>query len=202
MARALASTPAASKEDSKGNSMSTSTEPVRARNTLRTVLGISGIIAVIVGILILVWPGHTAVVVTAIIAIYAIIAGLVYAASGIFKAMSGWARVGHIVLGVIFIAAGVIAFTRLTATTAGLFIFVGILVGIIWIVEGIISLTTVSAARSKALTIIFAILSIIAGIVLLFSPLYSVILWLLIGASLLVLGIVQIVRALTWKTSD
>lgn len=177
--------------------------PVNAANPFRIALGIAGLVAAIVGLLILIWPGHTAVVVTAIIAIYAIIGGLVYAAIGIFsRSMRGWGRVIHIVLGVIFIAAGIIAFTRLQAATAGLFIFVGVLVGIIWIVEGIVSLTAIGSARSKALTIIFAILSIIAGVILLFSPLFSVVLWLIIGLSLLILGIVQIVRAFTWKPSD
>jgi uncharacterized membrane protein HdeD (DUF308 family) len=188
--------------------MSTGTDssaaaPARAVNTIRIALGVSGAIAAIVGILILIWPGHTAMVVTAIIAIYAIIGGIVYACMGIFsKTMGGWSRVGHIVLGVLFIAAGIIAFVHLAATTAGLFIFVGILVGIIWIIEGIVSLTALGSARSKALTIIFAILSIIAGIVLLFSPLYSVLLWLFLGIALIILGIVQIIRAITWKARE
>ena len=100
--------------------MSTTTENTRgAVNTIRIALGIGGVVSAIVGILILVWPGHTAIVVTAIIAIYAIIAGLVYAAMGIFaRSMRGWSRVGHIVLGVIFIIAGVIAFTRLAVAAA------------------------------------------------------------------------------------
>jgi uncharacterized membrane protein HdeD (DUF308 family) len=184
--------------------MSTTTENTRgAVNTIRIALGIGGVVSAIVGILILVWPGHTAIVVTAIIAIYAIIAGLVYAAMGIFaRSMRGWSRVGHIILGVIFIIAGVIAFTRLAATTAGLFVFIGILIGIIWIIEGIVSLTAIASARSKVLTILFAILSIIAGVILLFSPLFSVVLWLLIGFSLVILGIVQIIRAFTWKPAD
>ena len=64
-----------------------------AVNGIRTALGIGGVLAVIVGILILVWPGRTAAVVTAIIAIYAIAAGLVYAGLGIFsKAKGGWSR--------------------------------------------------------------------------------------------------------------
>jgi uncharacterized membrane protein HdeD (DUF308 family) len=174
-----------------------------AVSAIRVALGIGGVVAAIVGILILVWPGHTAVVLTAIIAIYAIIGGLVYAGIGIFsKGLRGWSRVGHIILGIIFIIAGIVAFTRLAATTAGLFIFIGILVGIIWIIEGIVSLSTIGSARSKTLTIIFAILSIIAGIILLFSPLYSVVLWLLLGLSLVILGIVQIIRAFTWKAAD
>ena len=51
---------------------------------------------------------------------------------------------------------------------------------------------------SKGWAIFFGILSIIAGIVLLFSPLYIVVLWWILGISLIVLGIIQIVRAFTF----
>lgn len=175
-----------------------------AVNGVRTALGIGGVLAVIVGILILAWPGKTAMVVTAIIAIYAIAAGLVYAGLGIFsKSKGGWARVGHIALGILFIIAGVVAFLNLGATTAWLALFLGILVGIMWIVEGIVSLSTLGDAGSKGWTIFFAIVSIIAGIVLLFSPLWgAVVLWWLLGISLIVLGIIQVVRAFTFSGKD
>ncbi|NLA09981.1 MAG: hypothetical protein GX871_07255, partial [Microbacteriaceae bacterium] len=89
-----------------------------ATNAIRTALGIGGVIAVIVGILILVWPSKTAAVVAAIIAIYAVVGGVVYAALGIFsKSMGGWARVGHLILGVVFIIAGILAFMNLGAAT-------------------------------------------------------------------------------------
>ncbi len=172
-----------------------------AVNGIRTAFGVGGVIALIVGILILVWPAKTAVVVAAIIAIYAIAGGLVYAGLGIFsKAMGGWARVGHIVLGLLFIVAGIIAFFNLNATTAWLAVFLGILVGIMWIVEGVVALTTLGSSASKGWSVFFAIISIIAGIVLLFSPLWgAVVLWWLLGIALVVLGIVQIIRAFTFK---
>jgi uncharacterized membrane protein HdeD (DUF308 family) len=172
-----------------------------AVNGIRTALGVGGVLAVIVGILILVWPGKTAMVVAAIIAIYAIAAGLVYAGLGIFsKTKGGWARVGHIALGVLFIIAGIIALFNLGAATAWLAVFIGILVGIMWIVEGIVSLSTLGDASSKGWTIFFAILSIIAGIILLFSPIWgSAVLWWLLGIALIVLGIVNVVRAFTFK---
>lgn len=175
-----------------------------AVNGIRTALGIGGVLAVIVGILILAWPEKTAMVVTAIIAIYAIAAGLVYAGLGIFaKSKGGWARIGHIVLGVIFIIAGIVAFLNLGATTAWLALFVGILVGILWIVEGIVSLSTLSDASSKGWTVFFAIVSIIAGVVLLFSPIWgAAVLWWLIGIALIVLGIIQVVRAFTFSNKD
>ncbi|WP_137843643.1 DUF308 domain-containing protein [Microbacterium sp. 2FI] len=172
-----------------------------AVNGIRTALGVGGVLAVIVGILILVWPGKTAMVVAAIIAIYAIAAGLVYAGLGIFsKTKGGWARVGHIALGVLFIIAGVIAMFNLGAATAWLAVFIGILVGIMWIVEGIVSLSTLGDASSKGWTIFFAILSIIAGILVLFSPVWGVVvLWWILGISLIVLGIINVIRAFTFK---
>ena len=115
------------------------------------------------------------------------------------RTSGGWSRLGHIVLGVLFIIAGVIAFANLSQTTAWLAVFVGILVGILWIIEGVVSLSTLGDARSKGWTIFFAIISIIAGIVLLFSPLLRRrVLWWLLGIALVVLGIIQIVRAFSF----
>lgn len=178
----------------------TSSAGKAAVNGIRTALGIGGVLAVIVGILILVWPAKTAAVVTSIVAIYAIAAGLVYAGLGIFsKTKGGWSRLGHIVLGLLFIVAGIIAFANLGLATATLAIFLGVLVGIMWIVEGVVSLSLLGSSPSKVWTVIFAIISIIAGILLLFSPLWgAAVLWWLLAISLVVLGVVQIVRAFTF----
>ncbi|CAH0240275.1 HdeD family acid-resistance protein [Microbacterium sp. Bi128] len=174
-------------------STSSSTPAVRA---VRTALAVSGAVSLIVGLLILLWPGRTAQVAVGIIAVYVIIAGLVNIGIGIFY-RAGWARIGYIVLGLLFIVAGIFSFANLAATTAWFGVFVGTLVGILWIIEGIVSLTTVGDGSSKAWTIFFAIISILAGIVLLFSPLLgAVTLFLLIGISLIVLGVFQIVRAI------
>lgn len=181
--------------------MSTASEAEKsAVNGIRTALGIGGVLAIIVGILILAWPGKTAAVVTIIIAIYAIAAGLVYAGLGIFsKTKGGWARVGHILLGILFIIAGVVALFNIAQTTAWLMVFLGILIGILWIIEGIVALSTLGDAASKGWSIFFAILSIIAGIILLFSPFYIAVLWWLLGITLIVLGIINIVRAFRFK---
>lgn len=172
-----------------------------AVSTVRVTLGLIGLLALIAGILILVWPQKVAEVVVAIIAIYAIVAGVVYAAMGVFsKTRGGWARVGHIVLGIIFVIAGIVALANLGTATGWFAVFFGIFVGVAWIIEGIVSLSTLGGAGSKGWTIFFAILSIIAGIILITSPLWgAAVLWLLLGISLAVLGIIQIVRAFTFK---
>jgi len=169
-------------------------------NGIRTALGVGGLLALIVGILILAWPGKTAMVVTAIIAVYAIVAGFVYAGLGIFtKTRGGWSRVGYILLGVVFVIAGIVAFANLAQTTAWLAFFLGVLVGVMWIIEGAVALVTIRESASKVWGVIFAIISIVAGIVLIIAPIWgAVTLWWLLGISLIVLGVINIVRAFTY----
>ena len=171
-----------------------------ATNGIRTALGVGGLLALIAGLVILFQPVTAAKFVTGVLAIYAIAIGLVYAALGIFvTGKSGWARVGHIALGVLFIVAGIVAFANLGPTTAALAIFVTIMVGIAWIIEGVVSLSTLGDASSKGWTVYFAIISVIAGIYLLFAPLFGAFtLWWILGIALAVIGVLNIIRAFTF----
>lgn len=170
-----------------------------ATTAIRVALGVSGALSLIVGILIFVWPGRTAEVGVAIIAIWVIVAGLVYVGLGIFsRFLGGWSRVGYAVLGVLFVIAGVVALVNLAAATTGFAIALGIIIGALWVAEGIVTLATLRTAGSKGWSVFFGIVSILAGIVLLLTPMYVALLWVLLGASLIVLGIVQILRAITF----
>lgn len=179
---------------------SASTFAKRTVDGVRIALGVGGVLAIVVGVLVLAWPGRTAMVVTAIIAAYAVVAGLVYAAiGGLSRVRGGWARAGHVLLGIIFVIAGVVAFTNLGQTTAWLAVFLGIVVAVMWITEGVVSLSTLSDVSSKAWTVLFAIISIVAGVTLLFAPLWgAAVLWMLMGISLIVLGAVNTIRAITF----
>ncbi|WP_350352356.1 DUF308 domain-containing protein [Microbacterium sp. A8/3-1] len=167
--------------------------------SIRVALAVSGVIALIAGLVLLIWPVKSAVIVTAIFATYLIIAGLVYIGLGIFSgAKGGWSRVGHIVLGLVYIVAGVIAYANLGAAAATLAFLVVIFIGISWIVDGVVSLSLLGRDGSRVWTLLYALLSIIAGVVVLFSPIIAgLAFWLLLGISLVALGIVQIVRAIT-----
>ncbi|MDQ1126215.1 uncharacterized membrane protein HdeD (DUF308 family) [Microbacterium sp. SORGH_AS 505] len=169
---------------------------------IRGALLIGGVLAVVVGILILVWPGKTAMVVAGIIAAWAVIAGVVNIALGVLSRSAGaWSRVGHIVLGLIFLIAGIVAFSNLGLAAGTLATFVGALVGILWIVEGVVSLTTLGGTRSRGWTIAFAVLSIVAGVLILFAPVWgALVLWVWLGISLILLGAIQIVRATRLRT--
>lgn len=170
----------------------------QARSMVRVALAAAGAVSLVIGLLILVWPGKTAAVVTAIVAVYAIVVAIVYVCIGAFsKLLTGWSRIGHVVLGLVFLAAGIYALANLGTTTTVLAVFLGVFIGVAWLVEGIVALTTLSASnRSKGWTVFYAIVSIIAGVTLLFSPMYVAVLWIMMGAMLLVLGVIQIVRAI------
>ncbi|GAB3599141.1 HdeD family acid-resistance protein [Microbacterium tumbae] len=167
--------------------------------SLRITLAISGVLALIAGIVVLVWPAKSAVIVTAILASYLIIAGIVYIGLGIFSGKGGgWARVGHVVLGLLYIVAGVIAFANLAAAAATLAIVVVVFIGVSWIVDGIVALTLLGQDGSRVWTLLYALLSVIAGVYVIFNVLAAgLVLWIFLGVSLVVLGVAQIIRAVT-----
>lgn len=171
-----------------------------AVNTVRTALGVSGVIALIIGLFITFWPKDAAGVLTVLLAIYFLIAGLAYVGLGIFsKGISGGARALDLILGVLFVIGAVVAFANIQAAAALLAAVLGIIVGILWIVEGVIALVQSGDASSRGWAIFFGILGVIAGIVLLFAPVWGfAVLFVITGISLIVLGIVQIIRAFTF----
>ena len=145
-----------------------------AINTVRTTLGITGAVSLIVGILITFWPKDSVVVITVILGIYFIIAGLAYAGLGIFsKGISGGARTLDIILGILFVVGGVIVLANPSARHRSS------------ACSSASSSASCGSSRaswrscsrvtrpSKGWAIFFGILSVVAGIVLLFSPLWG-----------------------------
>src|SRR5690554_1753996 len=173
-------------------------EPKSSFRSIRVALAISGAVALIAGIVLLAWPGKTLVLVTGIIASYLVIAGVVYVGLGIFSGRKGgWARAGHVILGLLYIAAGVVAFLNLQQTAAILALITVLFIGISWIVDGIVSLTLLHKDGSRAWTIVYAIFSIVAGVIVVFSPVLAAIaLWWILAVTLVVLGVIQLIRAL------
>ncbi|MDR2257252.1 MAG: DUF308 domain-containing protein [Arthrobacter sp.] len=162
---------------------------------------VGGLAAVGFGIAVLVWPTKAAVALTGVIAVYAIVAGLAYAALGLFsKGLGAGGRIGHVLLGVLYVFAGAYAFASLQQSAAFLALFITIMVGVMWVIEGFTALFTLGQSGSKILTIVFALLSVIAGLTLLGSPLWgAVFLWWFLGISLVVLGALNALRAFTGK---
>lgn len=166
-------------------------------NKIRAALGVGGLLALVIGVVILFWPVKTAVVVAGIIAFYAALAGIVNISIAVFSRHAGtWPRVGYGALGVAFFVAAIVAFMNLRGAAAALGTVIGIVVGIVWIAEGIVGLTMIGNASSKLWAVIYAGISLIAGVVVMTSPIWgATMLWLLLGVSLVILGAVQLIRA-------
>jgi len=177
----------------------------KATDLVRTIMGIGGLVALVIGVLILINPVQSGAVMMKVIAvilgIYLVIAGLVFLGSMVFsKTMSGWRRVGNAVLGLLYLIAGIIVFGNVENTAVVLAAFLSIFIGVMWIFEGVMAFASAKSSPSKVWSIIYGIISIIAGLVLIFSPILgAVTLWIILGASMAVMGLIQIIRAFTLK---
>ncbi|MFS0866187.1 HdeD family acid-resistance protein [Microbacterium sp. 179-B 1A2 NHS] len=182
--------------------MADTTIPRTSAKGARLALIVGGVLAALFGIAILVWPTKAAVAVTALIAVYAVLAGIVYLGLAfVSKTMGVGGRIGHALLGVLYVVAGILAFTELQASAAFLAVFITLMVGILWIVEGFVSLFSLGDSGSKALTAVFAIISVLAGVTLVSSPIWGVVfLWWFLGISLVILGVLNAGRAIFDRT--
>jgi uncharacterized membrane protein HdeD (DUF308 family) len=172
----------------------------QAVNGIRVAFGIAGVVAIILGILLLVWPAKTIGVVAVFAGIYFIVVGIVRLAVGIFsRGISGGLRTLDIILGILLVIAGIIALRNIAVAAAALLILVVAIIGIGWIIEGVMVLVESSGAPSRGLAITHGILSIVAGIIVLVIPRWSVV-WLVIitGILLIVLGAFAVYRAFTF----
>lgn len=172
--------------------MSSDVSPVQ--KGVRSAFAIIGIVSFVIGIIMLFFPVTSAKFLVIVFAIWMIVAGFVYLGA-VFAAgdKGGWARVGSGLLGIIYIAAGIIVFFNLSDTTVFLAIWVAIFIGVLWIFQGFAAFGSV-AQGSSGWNIAYGILSIIAGAILIFSPMYSVaVLWMLLAISLIVVGIAQFI---------
>lgn len=168
-----------------------------AITAVRVGLGLAGLVALVVGVLLTFWTKEAAIALTWLIGIYFVVAGVGYVVVAVFaRGLKTGARVLDIVLGVLQVAAGIIILSNATASAWVLGIFLGVWIGILWIVEGAIALVQSGDAPSRGWAIFFGALSIVAGIILLFSPLYgAIILFWLAGISLIITGVLQLLRA-------
>ncbi len=153
----------------------------------------------IVGILITFWPKNSAIALTIILGIYFVIAGIAYLGLGIFsrghlgRRESARHHPRHPVrlrrhrgalepVGVDRRARHLPRHLHRRAVDH----------------RGVVALVQSGDSGSRGWAIFFGLLSIVAGLILVFSPAYVVALWWILGISLIVLGLIQIVRAFTF----
>lgn len=163
----------------------------------RIAFAVAGVLAVVAGLLILFWPNFAVEAVAIVVGVFAIVAGSIYLGLGIFaKDVGNWTRAGRSVVGVIFIAAGILALVFSTVTTNVVALVISITVGVMWIAEGVVTLVMMVKGQPNGWTIAYVVISIAAGVLVLLSPMFDkeALRWLL-GLSFIGLGIAQMVRA-------
>ncbi|OFE17177.1 hypothetical protein BA895_17085 [Humibacillus sp. DSM 29435] len=156
-----------------------------------------GAVSIIIGILVLAWPGATLLVVAVLFGIQLIVLGaLRIALSSVAPAEPPWLKPLVIVMGVLTVIAGIICLLR--PGTSLLVIAIFLAIG--WIFEGIAALAqSVMADRSVGARIFFIIsgtISLVAGLVVALFPRDSLELLTRFGGILLVIiGIAEVIAA-------
>lgn len=163
---------------------------------IRWAFAIGGILTIALGIFLLAAPKASLVAVAWIFAIYFLIAGIVRITRGIVaKDLGGLWRVLTIVFGVLLLIAGVYIFID-PLLGIGALVFV---IGISWIIEGVASLFDASPDVSRWITVLYGVISVVAGIFVLANPVLAAVTLLFVTAFFLIAaGVVEIVQAVTF----
>ena len=161
---------------------------------------VTGIFSILLGILFLVWPGATIVVIAVVFGIWLIVSGIVQLVQGFNKDRSTGERVLALIVGVISIVLGVLCFRGGIANGVyilSLFIGFSFLFRGIWqLIAGIQS----KGAPGRGLLIFAGILGIIAGIIVLAVPFQSLwVLALIAGIWLIIMGVIEIIYSFAIK---
>lgn len=166
--------------------------PQRAKNAIRGVYGVLGVMAIALGIALLIWPGVTLKIAAVALGAYFVISGVIRIVTAIVELglPGGW-RVLDILVGLLLTVGGVVMLKNATLSGAMLAVLVTMVVGLGWMMEGVMALVESWHMPSSAWAVIYALISIVAGCIMLFSPLASTG-WLILfgGCALVALGIV------------
>ncbi|HJE21235.1 HdeD family acid-resistance protein [uncultured Bifidobacterium sp.] len=174
--------------------------PQQAKNAVRGLYGVIGVAAVVLGLALLLWPSHTLAIAAVILGIYFVVSGVIRVVSAIVELglPAGW-RVLNVFVGVLLAIGGVVVLKNAALSGATLLVMITLVVGIGWIMEGVMALLESWKLPKSGWAVLYAVVSVIAGMVILFAPLSSA-MWLMIfgGIALMVMGVSSIVRAFTF----
>jgi uncharacterized membrane protein HdeD (DUF308 family) len=156
-----------------------------------------GILSIVLGILVLVWPKATLLIVAILFGLQLIIAGAVRL--GMVRDLPsdpGWLKPVSIGLGALSIVAGIICLFR---PNASLFV-IALFIAIGWVAEGIAALVqgfgSDRTTGTRVFLIVSGIVSILGGLIVAIFPGSSlVVLTRIAGIALIVIGIVELVTA-------
>ena len=158
---------------------------------------LSGVVTAILGVLILVWPGKSLIIVSALFGAYLLISGIAQVVFAFTLHASASGRILLFISGAASVILAVLAFRHFGQGFALLLLAIWIAVGFIF--RGVATAATaISDPRypGRGLAIFFGVVTALAGIIILAWPFDSIaILTLVVGIWLVVIGVFEIVAA-------
>jgi uncharacterized membrane protein HdeD (DUF308 family) len=155
---------------------------------------------VAIGIVLLVWPKATLTIVAVLIGVSLIVAGLLRLIDG-FTAhdASGGRRIAHVLIGLLAVIVGLYCIRHYHVTIAAL----AVIVGLFWVLHGIADIAAGlfgGPASGRALAVLAGVLSLFAGLIVLFWPTISItVLVVVMGIWLIIYGLIMGVTALSLR---
>jgi uncharacterized membrane protein HdeD (DUF308 family) len=161
---------------------------------------ILGLAAVAVGIIALVWPGQTLAVIGILFGIYLLISGVMEIVAAFGSHISAGMRVLNIVVGALSIVLGLFCFRGSLESVLLLSLWIGIGF-LMWGVATIVSAASApSGTPGRGWAVFLGAMTLIGGIIVISWPIGSIVtLAIFTGIWLIVVGVMEIVRAFTLR---
>ncbi|MDA2988621.1 MAG: DUF308 domain-containing protein [Actinomycetota bacterium] len=161
------------------------------------VLLFAGILSLAVGVVALVWPGKTVIVVAIVFAIWLIVSGIFSLVRGFAHGLTGGMRALYIITGILSLVLGIFA---IRGEFQELYIL-SLFIGIGFLFRGFASLFLgFESKEGRGSNIFFGIVMIIGGVVVLVWPGISLVtLTWVVGIWLIIIGIYEIIAAFSVK---
>lgn len=169
-------------------------------NAAWQVLATAGVVAVVVGILVLVWPHATLLVVGILFGIYLIVTGVSHLVAAFGDHVPGTMRAVHFISGALCVLFGLVCFRGATESV----FLLGLWIGFGWLVQGL-ALTMVAASTpelpARGWQLALGLITTVGGIVLVVAPVTSLTaLAVLSGIWLIVIGVIVAAHAFQLRT--
>jgi uncharacterized membrane protein HdeD (DUF308 family) len=167
----------------------------RAGESPGLVLG-AGVMTVLIGVLVLAWPGATIKVIAWLFAIQLLVAGVLQLISAFAAGRGPGGRVLFVLLGALSILVGLLCLREPLQTA----LVLGLLIGAMWVIQGVVGIVEAignERGAGRGWMIASGVLSVIGGAVVLVYPGASlVVLTWLFGAMLIAIGVLLIVQGI------
>ncbi|TPF95048.1 hypothetical protein BG22_03965 [Bifidobacterium sp. UTBIF-78] len=174
--------------------------PQKAKTTIRVIYGVVGVAAIALGLALLFAPTKTLALAALLLGVYFVISGVVRIVSALVEPglPGGW-RVLDVLVGILLTFGGVVVVRNYGLTGQTLALLITLMVGFGWIMEGVMALVESWRIPHSGWAVAYAIISIIAGFVVLMSPLSSTVFMVVFGGcAMVVMGVTAVIRAFTF----